>query len=63
MELAVMNVCVCVRRTTERDYYNLVSVLVREPAVTAERKEEQCLRLTKISTKISFVVDWNMDIE
>lgn len=36
---------------------NLVLVLVTEPAVTAEKREEQCLRLTQISTKISAIVD------
>lgn len=36
---------------------NLVLVLVTEPAVTAEEREEQCLRLTQISTKISAIVD------
>lgn len=43
--------------------YNLVLVLVSEPAVTAERREEQCLRLTQISTKISPIVVRNMVIE
>lgn len=38
--------------------YNLGLVLVRDPAVTAERREEQCLRLTQISTKVSPIVDW-----
>lgn len=42
----------------EEEDYNLVLVLAREPAVTAERREERCLRLTQISTKISPIVDW-----
>lgn len=36
--------------------HNLGLVLVRDRAVTAERREEQYLRLTQISTKVSPIV-------
>lgn len=46
----------CIRGRDES--YDLVLVLETEPTVTAVRREEQCLRLTQISTKISHIVIW-----
>lgn len=45
------------RKRGRAEKRNLVLVLVTEPAVTAEKREEQCLRLTQISRKISPIVD------